>query len=678
MRRVWLCFAVCLLYAGALGRDAFDRWVAATPIPALAIETSVEVHDQSGTLLRGYTVADGRWRLQVGIDQVDANYVDMLIAYEDKRYFRHHGVDLIATARAIWQRVRYGRVVSGASTLTMQVARLLEDGPTGTWAGKVRQTRLALALERRLSKQQILELYMNRAPFGGNLEGVRAATFAYFGKEPRRLTPAEAALLVALPQSPERRRPDRFYGNATSSRDRVLDRMRRANLLNQDTVAAARTERVPKTRKNFPALAPHLSDRITTEDPSSTVIVTTVSTDLQRQLELRAAQAAKDAGQLISIAILVADHQSGAILASVGSAAYRDDLRDGFVDMTQAVRSPGSTLKPLIYALAFDQGLAHPETLIEDRPVAFGSYAPQNFDGLYRGTLRVKHALQLSLNVPVVKLTAALGPARLMAHLRRAGLSPEIARGQPGLAIALGGVGLTLQDLVQLYAAMANEGRAVELSALRQIPTNQHKVLSPEAAWQIADILSDTPPPAGSAPLGIAYKTGTSYGYRDAWAVGFDGQHVIGVWMGRPDGTPVPGAFGGILAAPVLFDAFATLKPKIDRLPPPPPGTLLVSHAQLPAPLQHFRPRDAAFTDAVAAPKLAFPPDGAQIEQLDGKILVRVSDGVAPFSWLANGAPVVTGSHDASQLLSLGRRGFVQLTVIDALGRSARARIQVE
>ncbi len=680
MKRSALILTVLALYLTALGRDGLDHWVATTQVPPLAIETSVEMLDRNGTLLRAYTVADGRWRLETSLGAVDPRYVEMLIAFEDKRFWRHGGVDPVAMARAIGQALWHGEIVSGGSTLTMQVARLLEDGTTGRWQGKLRQIRLALALERRLSKDQILSLYLNRAPFGGNLEGLRAATRAYFGKEPRRLTPAEAALLVALPQSPETRRPDRYRGNATDARARVLRRMELAGVIDTETREAAETETVPANRAAFPALAAHLTDGVRAADRPGLVHRLTLDAELQSKLEKLANRAARETGQRLSIALIVADHRTGEILASVGSAGYRADARLGFVDMTRAIRSPGSTLKPLVYGLAFDQSLAHPETLIEDRPVAFGTYAPQNFDGQFRGTVRIRDALKLSLNIPVIKLTEALGPARLMTHLRRAGVEAKLPGGRPGLAVALGGVGVSLKDLVQLYAGIANAGMSVELThEFDTIPREfEQTVLSKESAWLIADILSDLPPPPGAAHTGLAYKTGTSYGHRDAWAIGFDGAHVVGVWMGRPDGTPVPGAFGGGLAAPVLFEAFALQKPQLDRLPPSPPGTLIVGHALLPQPLKRFRTRDAAITGTEDAPELAFPPNGARVATDGLGLAVKVRDGRPPFTWLADGLPVLTRSYDRAATIDVAGPGFVTLSVIDSDGRSARSRIEMD
>nr|WP_239113303.1 penicillin-binding protein 1C [Shimia biformata] len=669
-----------LLWGGALLRDGIDDWIAATDLPPLLAETSVEVRDRNGNLLRAYTVADGLWRLGARPDAVDPRYVEMLIAYEDRRFCSHSGVDPIAMGRAVLQAVRNGRVVSGGSTLTMQVARLMEDGTTGRWAGKLRQVRVALALERRLTKPEILSLYLTHAPYGGNLEGIRAATLSWFGKEPGRLTPAQAALLVALPQSPETRRPDVSREVADMARSRVLQRAQAAGILSAGDVAAAVTEPVPVARRAFPALAAHMADRVRDDRPDAGVHSLTLDGDLQQVLENLATQSLRGKQERLSIAMVVADHKTGEILASVGSQGYHGgDLRQGFVDMTRAPRSPGSTLKPLVYGLSFDLGLVHPETLILDAPVNFGSYAPQNFDGRFRGEIRVADALRESLNIPVVLLTEEIGPARLMGALRAAGTSPTVAGGTAGLAVSLGGLGMTLEELVTLYAMLGNKGQSVDLHwRLGAASGDGKRVLNRAAAWQVGHVLAQLAPPPGAADLRLSYKTGTSYGHRDAWAIGYDGRHVAGVWIGRPDGTPVPGAFGGELAAPVLFDVFQRLKPTLDPLGPPPPETLLVPTARLPHPLQKFRGRAGVFARALDAVEVTFPPDGAEIERSAGGVTLKLRNGRAPFAVLANGVPVMTNFHRREVTLSGLGRGASVLTVIDANGQSARSRIWLD
>jgi penicillin-binding protein 1C len=408
----------------------------------------------------------------------------------------------------------------------------------------------------------------------------------------------------------------------------------------------------------------------------------TLDAGLQRQIEALVRRAVHGQARGVSAAIVVADHRSGEVLASAASPAYSaQDGALGFVDMTRALRSPGSTLKPLIYGLAFDQGLAHPDTVIDDSPVAFGRYAPQNFDGQFRGELTVREALQLSLNIPPILLTQELGPARLMAALRSGGADPQVPGGKPGLAVALGGVGLTLNDLVQIYAGLAGGGEARPLVWRRDtLAGPPRKMMSHAAAWQVGHVLAGIVPPQGSAARTgeIAFKTGTSYGHRDAWAIGFDGAHVIGVWLGRPDGTPVPGAFGGDLAAPLVFEAFGRLKTRPDALPPPPPEALILSTAELPKPLQRFRPRDAVFDRAGNAPVVSFPPNGAVLAGVSEGVPLKLRAGVLPFSVLIDGAPVLTGIRQRDLVLSLTARGFARISVIDAQGKSAAVNIRVD
>ncbi len=675
-RGALLALSVAALLALAAGRDAADRWIDATELPPLHPATAVEMRATDGSLLRAYMVDDGRWRLAMS-GPADPLYLAMLVDYEDCRFATHAGVDPRAVGRALWQIVTKGHVVSGGSTLTMQVARLLEDGSTGRWSGKLRQTRVALALERQLSKAQILDLYLTLAPMGGNIEGLRAATLAYFGKEPTRLTPAEAALLVALPQSPEVRRPDRAPLAAEAARNRVLDRMAQDGVITSDTARAAKTDGIPTRRRPFPALAPHLTDRALAERPDFARQNLTIEAPLQASLESLAATALRGQRSELSLAILVADHRDGRILASVGSRGF-SEAGEGFVDMTQALRSPGSTLKPLIYALAFDQGLAHPETLIDDRPTDFNGYQPGNFDGIFRGPVRVTDALQMSLNLPAVLLTEALGPANVMAALRRSGVTPALPGGKAGLAIALGGLGMTLQDLVQLYAGLANGGRAQPLHWRPEaVPRGSH-ITAPAAAWQVGHILSGLAPPPGAPLNRLAYKTGTSYGHRDAWAIGFDGAHVIGVWVGRPDGTPVPGAFGGDTAAPVLFEAFQRLKSTLAPQPSPPPETLLADASTLPQPLRHFTRRSQGLVPDRDAPEMAFPPDGAELDMMVEGLPVRVREGQPPFTWLVNGTPLLSGTRRSDALLPGLGKGFADITVIDSKGRSARVGVRLD
>lgn len=672
------------------GRAMLDELAADLPkTPDLAtLPVSTEVVDRDGQLLRPFTTADGRWRLPVAIKDVDRRYVEMLLAYEDRNFETHHGIDWTSMARAAGQfALAGGRIVSGGSTLTMQVARLLEGQPTRNWQAKLRQIVHADRLENELSKDAILGLYLNLAPFGGNIEGVRAASLAWFGKEPARLTTAEAALLVALPQSPEARRPDRDPLAATRARDTVLDRMVGAGLITAEDAGAAKREPIPTARREFPMLAAHLAQQAVTTHPNMRQVAVTIDKRLQGALERLAASRATAMGPKVSVAILVADQQSGDILASVGSAGYLSQDSSGFVDMTEAVRSPGSTLKPLIYGLGFELGLAHPQSLIEDRPTAFRGYVPVNFDGFNRGTVTIHDALTQSLNIPAVVVLDAVGVARLVARLKRANANPLLPPDTAaGLAIGLGGVGVTLHDLVSVYAAIGRGGTPVTLrDGVKTLPAEvaTAPVLDPVAAYYVTSILRDVPPPLNGSPGRIAYKTGTSYGYRDGWAIGYDGRTVIGVWVGRPDGAPVPGLAGIVSAAPILFEAFDRLASPVAPFRPAPPGVLFASNAELPAPLKRFRHPNADMVTREAAPKIAFPADGVDVDLgvKSGEaspLIVKIRDGVPPFTFFANGAPIGRSAFARQESWSPDGPGFVTLSVVDAKGRSDAVKVFID
>lgn len=693
MKRRWkiaigLCACLVLAAGTVVALDAADK---AYPPPLDSAATqSVEVLDANGELLRAFATKEGRWRLKTEVGDVDPRLIDMLIAYEDRRFFDHSGVDVRALGRAALQFISNGRIVSGASTLSMQVARLIEPRQSRSFSAKLRQLVRALQIERRLSKSEILTLYLTHAPYGGNLEGVRAASLAYFGKEPRRLTLSEAALLVALPQSPEARRPDRHPEAARQARERVLMRAAVAALTGEGEAERAAGEAVPRRRLQLPALSAHLAEAAIRKEPQILQHRTTLKRGIQQALEQVARDASAKLSPKVSLAMVMADATTGAIVGEVGSADYFDAGRSGWIDMTRVQRSPGSTLKPFIYGLAFEQGLVAQETMIEDRPADFFGYRPKNFDMTYQGDVTVRQALQLSLNVPAVRLLDALGPSRLMIRFRRVGVRPALPPNEaPGLAIGLGGVGVTLKDLVQAYAALANRGIPVRLGdGIQDQPglIDGEPLLEPQAVWNVADILSDVLPPTGSRRLGMAYKTGTSYGYRDAWSIGFDGRYVLGVWVGRPDNGAVPGIAGYMTAAPILFEAFSKSGVPITPLPPAPPGATHIAQADLPISQRRFSMTASGLVSANArepAPQIVYPPEGARID-LGAKageisaLVLKLQGGRAPFRWLANGQPLADISRRRTSEWTPDGAGYSTLTVIDSAGRAASVRFFVE
>ena len=660
------------------------------PVPlGESLAYSTLVVDARGKLLRPFITRDGYWRLPVTADEVDPRFLAMLIAYEDKRFFSHGGVDPRALLRAVWQALRHGRIVSGGSTLTMQVARLLEPRPRRSLRDKLAEMIRARQIEQRLSKRQILDLYLALAPYGGNIEGTRAAALAYFGKEPKRLSTAEAALLVALPQAPEARRPDRNPKAAAAARNRVIARLAGDGLINADQAAAAAAEEAPQGRLAFPLLAAHVAERLAREAPPGAVVGTSLSRDLQASLETLARERALAIGSGVAAAIIAVKNETGEVIAHVGGTGYFDQRRAGQMDLALALRSPGSTLKPFIYGLAFEEGVVHPETLIDDRAVRYGAYAPENFDDSFHGTVTVRTALQQSLNVPALQVLNVVGPERLAARLTNAGVRLALPpNAGPGLAVGLGGAGVRLTDLAALYVALARGGQPVPLSWRMEERRNAiplRRLFEPQAAWMLGDVMKGAPTPENSLGGQIAFKTGTSYGYRDAWAVGYDGATTIAVWVGRPDGAAVPGVVGRLAAAPVLFEAFQRLGGTRTPLPGAPPGTVIARTGELPPALQRFRPQAlpevATTATAAAPPAIAFPPDGARIERGEGEapaVSLKVYGGTPPFTWMADGIPIATGEFRRDTFWEQAPRGFARLSVIDAKGKTATARVRVE
>ncbi len=681
----WRFTLASLAGAAFLTALAGGAWVYSLGSPPLGkdLETSHVVLDHDGKLLRAYATSEGRWRLPASEKDVDPRFLKLLFAYEDKRFRAHHGVDVAALARAAVQFATSGHIVSGGSTLTMQVARLLEPREHRSLGAKLRQITRALELEHALSKDQILALYLTLAPYGGNLEGIRAASLAYFGKEPRKLSLPEAALLVALPQSPELRRPDRFPDIARAARDRVLDRAAAAGVVPRDEIVRAKSANVPRERKPLPVLAPHAADQVVAAEPDRRIHRLTIDAGLQKTLQELALERARALGPQISVAIIAVDNESGEVRARVGSADYFDERRAGQVDMTQALRSPGSTLKPFIYGMGFEDGLLHPETLVDDRPARYGSYTPENFDLTFQGTVTVRRALQMSLNVPAIAVLGKVGVNRLSARLTQTGAALVLPKGEaPGLAMGLGGVGVKLSDLVMLYTGLARMGSAVPLIEREgEVAQNPRRLLDTVAAWYVGNILIGAPPPDNAPPGRIAFKTGTSYGYRDAWAVGFDGRMTVGVWVGRPDGAPVPGLVGRAAAAPILFDAFA----RSGNVPAPlahaPKGAVFAATNKLPPPLQHFS-SDGNLSATSEPPRIMFPPDGARIELTKGSsheaVALKITGGAAPLTVMVNGVPLAAQGSRRTVFFEPDGPGFLRLTVMDARGATDSVSVRLQ
>ena len=573
--------AVRLLVAAALTLLLVADLVFPPPLPtrhtAPAMASAQVVLARDGTPLRAFPDRTHMWRHPVREAEVSPRYVEAVLAYEDRFFYWHPGVNPLALARAAGQWLRHGRIVSGGSTLTMQVARLIEPAPDGSRSvlAKLRQIARAVQLEARLSKQEILELYLTYAPMGGVLEGVEAASRGYLGKPSLALSHGEAALLAVLPQAPSRLRPDRYPERARAARDKVLDRLLPA--WGEAAVRDAKQEPVIAQALRDPQLAPLFAERVRKLQPRATRVDTTLDVPTQFSVEQLIAARLGAVPPRVSLAALVVDNATLEVRAYAGSADFADAERFAYVDMVQGKRSPGSTLKPFLYALAFDEGLIHSESLLADVPQSFSGYQPGNFQANFSGPVGVTEALQKSLNVPAVEVLERLGPQRFVASLRRGGLKLDLPRGsEPNLSVILGGAAVNLEGLVGAYTAFARAGVAGRPRYTADAPLQEARLMSEGAAFIVRDILEAGGPLARhveggvGARRGIAWKTGTSFGFRDAWAVGVSDRHTVGVWVGRPDGTPNPGFFGANVAAPLLVDIFAALEPPVAPVRTPP------------------------------------------------------------------------------------------------------------
>ena len=615
------------LLSGAWGLDR-----ACPPDLSRLHAVGTEVLDRNGRLLALLPAPGGVWRFRTDTDDVSRPFLDLLIHTEDRRFWSHPGVDPLALGRAAGQWVRAGRVVSGGSTLSMQAARLLEPRPR-TIQSKLVEAARAMQLEWRYGKRGVLGIWLTLAPYGGNLEGVRAGARAWFGTNTAALDPAQAAFMVALPRRPEALRPDRHPAAAERLRDRVL--------------AEAEGVPVPTRRIPFPR---HAAQAVAALGPGP-VHRTTLDLPLQAALERFVAQHLDGTPERHSMAVLILDAPSREIRA-LASGRWGDEGRSGTMDLTRAVRSPGSALKPFLYALAFADGITRPDSTVMDLPQHFNGYAPENYGRGHAGAVTAADALRRSLNLPAVALLDRVGPLRFAEALRAGGAKPRLPPGaDASLPLALGGAGMTMREMAGLYATLATPGagipRLLAGPALRPEPL-------PEVSRLVANIL--TQPFPGGGPSGVAWKTGTSWGGRDAWAFGFDARHVAAVWFGRPDGTPTPGASGRTVALPVLARVFDLLPPR--PRPIPPPG------------------RPAITAQAGSGLRLLFPPPDAVLSP-DGPVTLRAMGGRRPLTFLVDGAPLPADAAQRQASWVPAGPGFYAVTVLDADGMAARAPVRV-
>ena len=550
----------------------FKFYPPALPANAMA----VTVTDKNGIPLRSFPDDKGVWRYPVSLNDVSPLLIEALITYEDRYFFSHPGINPFSITRAFFQYIHARKPVTGGSTLSMQTARIFFPH-SKTVTGKLYQMFRAMQLENRYSKNDILTLYLNFAPYGGPIEGVQAASYTYFGKPVKELSHAEAALLAVLPQAPSLYRPDRHVKKAVAARNKVLNRMKTYGRWDDKTIVQAMTEPLVIKQPIHSMTAPLLSRRLRLSGKNP--VITTIDIRIQKTVSTILARHVKQLGNRVSGAVLVIDNADLSVSAYAGSADFLSENRAGHVDMVTAIRSPGSLLKPFLYAFAMEDGMIHSESLLLDAPYSFSGYRPMNFQNGFSGPVSASQALIRSLNIPAVDLLDRLGPAYFDARLRNGGLNLSYT-GEPNLSIILGGVGTTLEQLVSAYTAFARGGLSGEPRYLADEPVKERRMCSEGAAYIIRKILSDqkrSDLPGGRVSLArsrkLSWKTGTSFGYRDAWAIGFTEGYTIGVWLGRPDGAPSPGSYGASTAAPLLFAVVDAL-PRIPSPQKEPPASV--------------------------------------------------------------------------------------------------------
>ncbi|MHA2609899.1 MAG: penicillin-binding protein 1C [bacterium JZ-2024 1] len=531
--------------------------------------------------MRMFLTSDEKWRIWTPLDEMDPALIRATICYEDRYFFFHPGVNPISVLRALIQNIRSGRIVSGGSTISMQLARILEPKPR-TVKSKILEAYRAIHMEVRLGKKRVLEVYMNRAPYGGNIEGVGGASWAYFRKPPKKLRPEEIAYLVSLPQSPTQRHPVTGKQEwAVRARNRVLEKMRRCGIISPSQEKFARLEAIPQRVYPFPFSAPHASDFLHIRYAGKQEVYSTLNPRIQQIVEtiLQSYQSTITLGGASNASVVVIENSTRKVRALVGSLNYWDEQNDGQVAGFLAFRSPGSALKPFLYALALQNGIITTESLIEDAPTRFGAFQPVNFTETYHGLVPAQKALAFSLNVPFVHILRNTGVHNFLNLLDELGIKYDQSIPY-GLSAITGAIDLRLLDLTNAYVTLAHLGKHSSFILLEEEAEKreieEYSVLNPAAVYLTLQALSIKERP--DAPLLSSYtisrvpiywKTGTSWGFRDAWSIGFHSDYTVGVWVGNFSGKGSPGIQSNRLAAPIMFDILHALSEKAKPIPPP-------------------------------------------------------------------------------------------------------------
>ncbi|MFT7260266.1 MAG: penicillin-binding protein 1C, partial [Glaciecola sp.] len=560
-----------------------SSWWHSLPQPLFNSPYSSILLDRNNQLLEARIASDEQWRFPPS-ETLPSSYIKAVLLFEDKRFYTHSGVDFLALGRATVQNIQAQTIVSGASTLSMQVIRLASDNQSRTLSTKLIETLQALRLEFSYDKQEILNLYASHAPFGGNVVGISAASWRYFGRAPESLSWAESALLAVLPNRPNYLRPGKNQQKLKQKRDRLLTRLQQAGEFDQLQLTLALSEPLPDKILAFPKRAPHLLETLInrtnrqSHNTKSGLIKTSLNGNLQAQVQSVINNYAQRllSAQITHLAAVVLDNKSGLPVAYIGNSGFSHNPHSGKgIDLLHRARSTGSILKPLLYATMLQQGEITPLQLVEDTPTKFKGYQPENYDLKFRGVVPAKQALAQSLNIPAVNMLKQYGIKPFYDFLETRGMSTLHRNADDyGLPLILGGAEGTLWEMSHLYMQLARAAQSLPAQAISRLPTiateepatldTSH--LGAGAAWLTLNALLEVGRPGSesrwrqfSNSRKVAWKTGTSYGFRDGWAIGTTAEYTIGVWTGNAEGGGVPGLTGTQAAAPLLFELFNLL-----------------------------------------------------------------------------------------------------------------------
>lgn len=638
------------------------------PFPEERLErwaVSPSVVDVNERELMGIVGPDGQWRRPVPLEEMSPWLVQATIAVEDERFYSHPGVDPLAVVRAAVQNIAAARIVSGASTLNMQLCRMMDNRPRSLKA-KIIESFRALQLNQLKSKDDILELYLNVAPYGGNLRGVEAASLEHFGRHAKDLSLGQAALIAGLPQSPSRYRPDRHLEIALKRRHIVLRRMVEAGMITELQLEQAQSSPIEIQSRPRKPMATHAAWFALKRRPMGGR--TTINLDIQKQVEHLSQEHLLRLPGDTELAVVVIDIEESGIVCMVGSGSTADPV-DGQINGALVKRSPGSTLKPFVYAAAFEAGQLNGESMVYDIPISRGGWSPSNFDLTFSGRLTAAEALQRSLNVPAVLVAEAVGLARCCGVIESIGIHlPSDAQRRGGLALAVGGIEVRLLELTNAYATLGRDGIRGQLRIFEDEPTSYVHALSPNVCRAISDILSSR----RHRPVGMEtalpedvpwfmWKTGTSSGRRDAWAVGHNHRYAIGIWVGRFRGTGRAAYVGAEAAEPLLAKLFnlPALRTYVDPLPAMP----ILVYRPLPTP-----------RELGGNLRITTPSDGDIFICQDDSAVVHTSvNRTEGISWFLNGK--LAQNNEVSRLVLTP--GEYTLHCVDKTGQSSSVTFSV-